>query len=354
MSSISELINELSDEEVIKIMEELGNDEYRIVNNAIIFKTVCHNHSASEASMKLYYYPKTHTFHCYTDCSCTFNIIEMFKKRYELMNVQYDFFKDIVLKIGGKAGPKECETFYQPYQSLYETENHSVEVNLPALNKGLLNAFTFYPTVEWLEDGISEEAMKIYNILYSIQENKIIIPHYDVEGNLVGIRGRALNDEDLPFGKYRPVTIEGKLYNHPLQFNLYGLNFVRENIRKYKTAIVAESEKSCLQYSTMFGQDRNIVVAACGSSFHKYQLDLLIKCGAERVLIAFDKEGETWAEKEKYFAKLKGICEKYKNYCTMGFLSDSKNLLRLKDSPFDKGASVFKSLYETAIWVGAS
>ena len=354
MSELKDLVNSLTNEEIIEIMTKLGADRFEETGNAIIFSTICHNHSAAESKMKLYYYPKTHTFHCYTDCSCTFNIIEMFKKRYELMNVQYDFFKDIVLKIGGKAGPKECETFYQPYQSLYETENHSVEVNLPALNKGLLNAFTFYPTVEWLEDGISEEAMKIYNILYSIQENKIIIPHYDVEGNLVGIRGRALNDEDLPFGKYRPVTIEGKLYNHPLQFNLYGLNFVRENIRKYKTAIVAESEKSCLQYSTMFGQDRNIVVAACGSSFHKYQLDLLIKCGAERVLIAFDKEGETWAEKEKYFAKLKGICEKYKNYCTMGFLSDSKNLLRLKDSPFDKGASVFKPLYETAIWVGAS
>lgn len=351
MSELKDLVNSLTNEEIIEIMTKLGADRFEETGNAIIFPTICHNHSAAESKMKLYYYPKTHTFHCYTDCSCTFNIIEMFKKRYELMNVQYDFFKDIVLKIGGKAGPKERETFYQPYQSLYEKENHSVEVNLPALNKGLLNAFTFYPTVEWLEDGISEEAMKIYNILYSIQENKIIIPHYDVEGNLVGIRGRALNDEDLPFGKYRPVTIEGKLYNHPLQFNLYGLNFVRENIRKYKTAIVAESEKSCLQYSTMFGQDRNIVVAACGSSFHKYQLDLLIKCGAERVLIAFDKEGETWAEKEKYFAKLKGICEKYKNYCTMGFVYDNSNLLKLKQSPFDCGPEVATKLISKGVWL---
>ncbi|MBR4890520.1 MAG: hypothetical protein IKU15_04455 [Clostridia bacterium] len=351
MSDLKDLMNSLSNEEIIDIMTKLGADRFEETGNAIIFPTICHNHDAAEASMKLYYYPKTHTFHCYTDCSCTFNVIEMFKKRYELLNVQYDFFKDIVLKIGGKAGPKQRETFYQPYQSIYTKENHNAEVNLPILNKGLLNAYTFYPTAEWLEDGISEEVMKIYNILYSISENKIIIPHYDVEGNLIGIRGRSLNDEDIALGKYRPVTIEGKMYNHPLQFNLYGLNFVRENIKKYKVAIVAESEKSCLQYATMFGQDRNIVVAACGSAFHKYQLDLLLQCGAEKVLIAFDKEGETWAEQEKYFAKLKAICEKYKNYCTMGFVYDNSNLLKLKQSPFDCGPEVATKLISKGVWL---
>ena len=136
--------------------------------------------------------------------------------------------------------------------------------------KGLLNVFTFYPTIEWLNDGISVESMKTYNILYSISENKIIIPHYNLNGELIGIRGRALNEEDLILGKYMPVKIENITYAHPLGYNLYGLNFVKENVKKYKTAIIAEGEKSCLQYSTMFGQDRNIVVATCGSSFHKY------------------------------------------------------------------------------------
>lgn len=351
MSELKDLMNGLSDSEVIDIMTQLGADRYTRSGNSIIFPTICHNHDASEASMKLYYYSKTKTFHCYTDCGCTFNIIEMFKKRYELLNIQYDFYKDIVLKIGGRASRRQKETFYVPYETLYEKHNHDVEVNMPILNKGLLNAYTFHPTAEWLADGISEEAMKIYNIRYSILENKIIIPHYDMNGNLIGIRGRALNDEDIVYGKYMPVKIEGKLYNHPLGYNLYGLNFVRENIRRYKTAIVAEAEKSCLQYSTMFGQDRNIVVASCGSSFHKYQLDLLLECGAERVLLAFDKEGETWAEQEKYFNKLKSICEKYRNYCSMGFIYDTSGLLGLKQSPFDKGPDVAAKLISKGVWL---
>ena len=195
----------------------------------------------------------------------------MFKKRYELLGIKYDFFKDIVLKIGGGYNKDwHLSDFTQKYESIYSSRQED-HIELPVYNKGLLNTYTFYPTPEWLNDGISEEIMRTYNILYSISENKIIIPHFDINDNLVGIRGRALNDEDLAFGKYMPVTIEGKMYNHSLQYNLYGLNLVKDNIKRMKMAIVAESEKSCMQYGTMFGQENNIVVATCGSTFHKYQ-----------------------------------------------------------------------------------
>ena len=55
-----------------------------------------------------------------------------------------------------------------------------------------------------------------------------------------------------------------------------------------------------MQYATMFGKEKNICVACCGSSFHNYQLELLLKTGAEKILIAFDKEWETWKEEGKY------------------------------------------------------
>ena len=58
--------------------------------------------------------------------------------------------------------------------------------------------------------------MDKFNIRYSISQNKIIIPHYNVNGELVGIRGRALNTQDIEqFGKYMPVQIENKWYSHP-------------------------------------------------------------------------------------------------------------------------------------------
>ena len=148
-----------------------------------------------------------------------------------------------------------------------------------------------------------------------------------------------------------PVKIEGKFYAHPLGYNLYGLNIVKDNIKKFKMAIVAESEKSCMQYETMFGAENNIVVAACGSSFHKYQLDLLLEAGAERVLIAFDNEGTTQEEKFKYFEKLRNLCLKYQNYCVMGFVFDRSGLLKLKQSPFDCGPEVATKLLSKGVWL---
>ena len=48
--------------------------------------------------------------------------------------------------------------------------------------------------------------MKKYNILYSTWQQKIIIPHYDMNNNLVGVRSRALLPDDIElFGKYAPL-----------------------------------------------------------------------------------------------------------------------------------------------------
>lgn len=351
MIDLIQLVKNQTPEDIITIMKDFGVERYQKTNNAIVFPTICHNEDADAASMKLYYYPKTKSFHCYTDCGCTFNIIELFKKRYELLRWDYDFYKDIVLKLNKNTPIQHKKVgFYNPYESIYE-EQKQMQVNLPSLNKGLLNAYDFYPVSEWIDDGISEAIMKIYGIKYSIVDNKIIIPHYDINDNLIGIRCRPLNEEDISIGKYMPMKIEGKLYNHPLGYNLYGLNLVKDNIKKYKIAIIAEGEKSCMQYGTMFGQENNIVVAACGNNLQKYQIDLLLKCGAEKILLAFDKEGESWAEKDKYFIKLKKICERYKNYCSMGFIYDTKGVLKLKESPFDKGRESFRQLYQCAKWI---
>lgn len=350
---LKELANQISPEKIIELVTELGSDEYIDKDNYIIFKTICHNIDPSDASMKLYYYKKNKKFHCYTDCGDNFNIFTLFERRYKLLGVEYNFYKDIVLKIAnGQKIQLKDDNFYDVYKSIYgDYKSDKPEIHFNILNPNLLNIFTFVATPEWLNDGISEEVMKQYNIKYSIEQNKIIIPHYDINNNLIGIRGRALNEEDIAIGKYMPVQIEGIIYSHPLMYNLYGLNIVKDNIKKYKMAIVAESEKSTMQYATMFGKEKNICVACCGSSFHNYQLELLLKAGAEKILIAFDKEWETWKEEEKYFNKLKNICDKYKNKCKMGFIFDTQNLLNFKDSPFDKGPEVCKNLIKQGVWI---
>lgn len=113
--------------------------------------------------------------------------------------------------------------------------------------------------------------------------------------------------------------------------------------------IVELLEKSCLQYNSMYSKEQNICVACCGSSFHKFQLDLLIQAGAERIIIAFDREWTNNEEKEKYFNKLQNLCKKYSNYCLMGFIFDHNELLNNKESPFDKGREIFEQIFKKGV-----
>lgn len=352
MIDLKKIQENLTPARVIELVTNLGSDTYIEKEEYIQFKTICHNENPEDASLKLYYYKKNKKFHCYTDCGDNFNIFELFKRRYELLGIKYNFYKDIVLVIAGDYQPDKQEGFYNIYNSDFNKFNtNNSDIDIPKLNPSILNPFCFYPTYEWLKDGISEKSMRLFGIKYSIDQNKIIIPHYDNEGYLIGVRGRALNEEDLELGKYMPVQIEGKMYAHPLSYNLYGLNFIKENIRKRKMAIIVEAEKSVLQYDTMFGHNNNICVAACGSNISNYQIEILLKLGVERILIAFDKEGENYKEREKYYNKLKNICERYKLRCNMGFIFDQKNLLSLKDSPTDKGKEIFMQLYKEAVWL---
>ena len=61
--------------------------------------------------------------------------------------------------------------------------------------------------------------------------------------------GRAGREEDIElYGKYRPIKVNGILYNHPLGLNLYNFNNSRCIIPKIKKAIVFEGELFALVY----------------------------------------------------------------------------------------------------------
>lgn len=346
---LKQLLSELPDERVVEIVQSLGADRYVDKGNYVIFPTICHNDVSEEASMKLYYYKENKAFHCYTDCGETFNLIGLFERRYQTLGYSYNFYTDIILRIIDTVGFAPKEGFNVAYQSNMEKYNlNKIEVHVPEIPSHILNVFIFYPTEQWLKEGISESAMKIFNILHSPRQNKIIIPHYDENNRLIGIRGRALLEDDIELGKYRPVTIEGKLYNHPLGYNLYGLNLNAKNIAKQKTAIVFEGEKSILLFESIYGRDNNISVAVCGNSISRYQIDLLRQAGAEKIIIAFDNVAKQ--EKIKQLEKMNKMCDKYKYIIKIGYIMDFQNLLGEKDSPIDLGKRTFEILMKHIIW----
>ena len=348
MIDYKEIIDNLQTEKVISLMEQLGVDRYVEKDDYIIFPTICHNESSDEASMKLYFYKDTKLFVCYTECG-NLSIFNFLKHYYETRQIEYDWYTDVFQVVSDCSVKRTFESnlHYQKKRDNYFQKKNRRE--LESYPNGVLDVFVKTYPAEWLHDGITSRAMDKFNILYSISQNKIVIPHYDVNNNLIGIRGRALNEWDIEnLGKYMPIQIEKKWYSHPLSLNLYGLNINKDNIKKQGVCYLFEAEKSCLQMEGF--NIPNVSAAVCGSQLNKFQLDILLRtCQPKEIVLCFDKE--ELPREDKYFNKLWNMCKKYSNYCNFSFIYDRENLLDLKDSPTDKGEQIFLELLKRRVYV---
>jgi len=348
---LNELRKSLTEEQVINIMRRLGASEFRDNGAHLSFRTICHNKDECEGNFNLAYYKESKLFRCFSECAETFDIFGMVRRRFEFEN-QDQYIDNIfffVLNYSDLSFDNKL-VFENQYTEIAQNYlPQQLEVKLSEYSANVLDCFNKRYCPEWLNDGISEEAMDRYNIKYSISRNKIIIPHYDVHNRLIGIRGRALNEEVAEkYGKYSPIKVEQILYTHPLGLNLYGLNQVKDSIKKNGVAIIAESEKACLQAQTFLGED-NCVVAVCGSALNRWQVLLLVNyCNVQEIILAFDREEKP--DEDKYFNKLYGICEKYGQYCDFSFIYDNE-ILKAKESPFDRGEDVFYKLVNKRIKV---
>ena len=183
---------------------------------------------------------------------------------------------------------------------------------------------------------------------------KIIIPHYDMDGNLVGIRGRSYNIDDLIDGrKYMPAYLEKQCFKHPLGSCLYGLHENLAAIKKHKKIMLVESEKSVMQCYGYYGENC-FVAATCGSSISPVQIDLLLKLGVEEVILAYDRENDTNPESEQtreYEQKLLKVVLPLTKYMNVYIVMDYEGLLPPKGSPSDMGQETLEKLMKKKIYI---
>lgn len=367
--------NSLTIEQVFDLVSELGGEP--VMNSGYFTsQTICHNHPG-DGSHKLYYYDNTKLFRCYTECEpATFDIFELvckikniaqeFKVRYDENGqesyrewVLYDAILFVAVYYGFEA---ETEEFFEKRIKLqdweifnkYQVNNLEKQRQIVDLHIYDEKILTYLPRPrlkDWENEGISDEVLAAANICYDPHSNGIIIPHYDINDNLVGIRIRTLIKEQEKYGKYRPAILNGTMYNHPLGFNLYNINNSREHIRSLKKVFIFESEKSCLKYSSYFGLGNDISVAICGSALNNYQVSLLLSLGIQEIIIAFDKQYQTVGDKEweRWIQKYYQIHNKYGKKVQISYMFDFDTFLDYKDSPIDKGKEVFLKLYNKRI-----
>lgn len=321
--------------------------------------TICHNPLNEAHSLKLYWYENSKLFHCYTECSEDMTIFDLYEK-FMLINyhrvTRFEAIEYIKNFIYNKAQiiheesftTNECidrEKYINKSQLAFDEEIPSTWLDL----------FIDYYHPSWIKDGILPSVMKQFNIKFNIQNNQIIIPHYNLYGKLIGIRCRELDeDKKQQFGKYHPVYIgDNRKCNHKLGQNLYGIYEKQNTIKQFRRAIIVEGEKSCLLDSGYSNED-SVVVACCGHKINIYQVNLLTKIlNVSEIVIAFDKEYDLWNDEDARKDKnlLKSICNNYRNYAKFSYIWDYENLLKRKDSPLDKGKDIWEYLYKNRIKV---
>ena len=245
---------------------------------------------------------------------------------------------------------KEDFEYFEQLDRIKKIDLKHYEATFKVYDKEILSRFNYnIKLTPWLNEGITEKALKDFNIGFFPGLDVITIPHYDIKDEFIGLRGRTLCKQEAElYGKYRPIKIKDTLYTHPLGYNLYGLNKNYENIKKMKKAVVFEGEKSVLKYGSFFGQENNIAVACCGSSFSIYQFYLLKNLGVQEIIIALDKQYKEINDEEhqhlvKNFYK---ILNRHINDVMVSFIFDDGDRLGYKDSPVDRGPHTFLDLFK--------
>ena len=330
-----------------------------LFKNHIQSRTICHNGD----SHKLYYYNNTKLFKCYTGCSDdTFDIYDLIRKIYDLkgqkigrgqvLTVITNILHKNIMPLSFISNNAEKPLYKYQEQLLRQESLNQEEYQFTSYDNTILNYLDEAIVTDWIREGISPQTQIKYGIRFYPTKGQIVIPHYDIDNNLIGIRCRQLDDDDCKlYGKYRPLNIEGISYAHPLSMMLYGINFSLSAILKTHRAIIFESEKSVLMYDSYFGSKNNIAVACCGSYISKHQVDLLLKLGVTEIIIALDRQYQELDDKENnvYIRNLFKNINKIYNYCNVSVIYDKGHLLNYKDSPIDRGKDIFIKLFNNRI-----
>lgn len=342
-------------EQIFDLLMTLGADPVQH-GDFIMCRTICHGGS----SHKLYYYDNTKLFRCYTECSSTFDIFELIVKietasghKFSLpqaVNYIINYFNLSIETKNFESNDNELNDWQilSRYDKILNNENKEErKVEMKIYDDKILSYLPHPRILPWEEEGISKEVMDAHHICYNPSSQAIVIPHYNINGELIGIRERTLIKENEIYGKYRPMYLNHQMYNHSLGFNLYNINNSKDNIKRIKKAIIFESEKSCLKYASYFGKENDISVAVCGSNLSKYQFDILKNLGVEEIIIAFDRQYQEIGDKEYkgWTKKLLDISKKFSMFCKISFIFDTEHVLGYKDAPIDLTPEIFLYLF---------
>lgn len=221
------------------------------------------------------------------------------------------------------------------FNGVHKRIYHKKSQNDNILSKNTLDNYIYHPNLRFLKDNISFETQYKFNICYDNISNRIIVPWFDIKGNLVGITGRYNFEELGTNPKWKTLK------NFSKGNYLYGIYENQIDIKNSEYVIIGESEKFVMQLDS-YGYHNGLALGNCNIT--DKQARIIKSLPVKKIIIALD-EGISAEHILKQCEKLKGGI--FNNNKEIWCIYDSNNEIMPKGSkasPSDFGKENFEKL----------
>ena len=317
--------------EKIDIVEYIGQTEevHRRGNN---YFCCCPFHSGDDTP-SLCIYPESHRWYCF-GCDAGSSIYDWVMRK---NNIGFSEAVELVASL--TDSPLE-ETIESKSISVLKELKRCKEQGTKSINQRVildwqsdyLDRFSDEIPQEWLNEDMTVEALKVYNIRIDHNANRIVYPVFDSEGYLIGVKGRTRLSayKDLGISKYMNYYKVGQLD--------YFAGW--QQAIPAKSVIIFEGIKSCIK---AWGWGVHNTIASETSKLSDGQLKLLIKNGFHEVIFGWDTD-----QSYKSIVSDPKI-QLLRKFTQVSVIRDTHNLLGEKMAPVDKGEAIFRQLLKERI-----
>lgn len=315
----------------VDLLEYIGND-IELTKKGKDYFGHCPKHVDLTPSFSVN--PDKNIFYCFS-CGRGYSIID-YLIQYEGMN-----FDEAVKKASKLSGVNigamcQSQTVIENRKLKRRKANQKTEKYIhEILAKEEYEKFKICQVDEWLDEGIRQEEIDLFEIRIDDRCNRIVYPVYDVDGNFINIKGRTR------FKDYKKMGICKYINYYPVGVVDYfqGLNITESYIKERNEIIIFESIKSVMK---LYGNGIKNSVSAEKHSLTPEQIAWIIKSDVKDVVFAYDSDVNY---KEK---AVKENINMLKRFVNLYIIEDKNGVLGGKDgknAPIDLGFDVWKELY---------
>lgn len=353
--NIKLLKSSLTLEDHKSICKALGIPAFSENSKQIVYFTGDKHVNPYNGSPKLIFYKDTSIYMGFS-AGMSYDIISLTQRRLSLLKQPSSFIDAInfILSVTGKevdSVQRLSKTHVYNWQADLEKfiRFRRTGTTLTTYDDTILSQLGQSIPQAWLDEGISEDTLVKYQIGYYERLNATTIPCRDKQGNLIGIRCRHWQPEEIEQGKYRPLLLLDGVtsFKFPTNDVFFGINYNWPEIERTGKVMLVESEKAVMKLDTIY-KEHNVALGMFGSNLGVKRRNELIKLGVNHVVYVPDNDwigrgNETYQEWED---KVIRFCKQFDGYAKVEIVWDNLGLLEAKENATDKDEDTWWKLYD--------